>query len=48
MPRFLHQIRRTLEDHDGLDMLDSFMSTIMDDKTQFDGVTPYTVHDHFN
>lgn len=46
--RFLHQVWSTLKDHDGLDMLDSFMPTVMDDKTQFDGVTPYTVRDHFN
>lgn len=29
-------------------MLDSFVPTVMEDKTLFDGVTPYTVRDHFN
>jgi hypothetical protein len=48
MSRFLHQVRTTLGIHDGLDMLDSFVPTVMDDKTRFDGVTPYTVRDHFN
>lgn len=39
MSRFHHQTRRILEVFNGLDMLDSFVPTVMDDKTRFDGVT---------
>ncbi|KAJ9300175.1 hypothetical protein DTO271G3_2292 [Paecilomyces variotii] len=48
MSRFLHQVRRNLKNHDGLDMFDSFVPTVMDDKMRFDGVTPDVVRDHFN
>ncbi|GLA07877.1 hypothetical protein AnigIFM60653_009116 [Aspergillus niger] len=48
MSRFLRQVRTSLESYDGLDLLDSFRPTVMDDKTQFSGVTPETVRDHFN
>jgi hypothetical protein len=46
MRRFLFHVRRTLEDYDGLNMLDSFMpTTVIDDKPRFDGVTPAIVRD---
>ncbi|KAJ5123981.1 uncharacterized protein N7515_007806 [Penicillium bovifimosum] len=48
MRRFLYHVRDTLEYYDGLDMLDSFVPTVMDDKTRFDGVTPSIVRDYFN
>ena len=48
MSRVLYQVRSRLEPLDGLDMLDSFVPTVMDNKTLFDGVTPYSVRDHFN
>lgn len=48
LSRFLHKVRTSLESCDGLDLLDSFRPTVMDDKTQFDGVTPNSVRDHFN
>ncbi|GKZ36876.1 hypothetical protein AbraIFM66950_008109 [Aspergillus brasiliensis] len=48
MSRFLYQVRKSLESHDGLDLLDSFRPTVMDDKTQFDGLTPDSVRAHFN
>lgn len=48
MRRFLYHARETLEYYDGLDMLDSFVPTVMDDKTRFDGVTPSIVRDYFN
>lgn len=48
MRRFLYHVRETLEYYDGLDMLDSFMPTVMDNKTRFDGVTPSIVRDYFN
>lgn len=48
MRRFLYHVRDTLEYYDGLDMLDSFVPTVMDDKARFDGVTPAIVRDYFN
>jgi len=48
MRRFLYHVRETLEYYDGLDMLDLFVPTVMDDKTRFDGVTPSIVRDYFN
>ncbi|GCB20113.1 hypothetical protein AAWM_02998 [Aspergillus awamori] len=48
MSRFLHLVRTSLESYDGLDLLDSFRPTVMDDKTQFSGATPDSVRDHFN
>ncbi|KAF7136733.1 hypothetical protein CNMCM5793_006051 [Aspergillus hiratsukae] len=48
MRRFLHHVRDTLEYYDGLDMLDSFVPTVMDDKTRLDGATASIVRDYFN
>lgn len=48
MRRFLYHARETLEYYDGLVMLDSFVPTVMDDKTRLDGVTPSIVRDYFN
>jgi hypothetical protein len=48
MRRFPHHVRVTLETYDGLDMLDSFVPTVMDDKARFDGATPSMVRDYFN
>ncbi|RAL08483.1 uncharacterized protein BO97DRAFT_408310 [Aspergillus homomorphus CBS 101889] len=47
MSRFRHQVRSELESHDGLDLLDSFALTVVDDR-RFDGATPDTVRTHFN
>lgn len=48
MRRFLGRVGKTLEYNDGLDILDSFVPTVMDDKKRFDGVTPAIVRDYFN
>lgn len=48
MRRFLSHVRQTLEIHDGLDMLDSFVPTVIDDKKRLDGVPPSIVRDYFN
>ncbi|RAO70265.1 uncharacterized protein BHQ10_006277 [Talaromyces amestolkiae] len=48
MRRFLYHVNHTLEYADGLDLLDYFKPTVMDDKTRFDGVSPAIVRDYFN
>ncbi|PCG89192.1 Hypothetical protein PENO1_106090 [Penicillium occitanis (nom. inval.)] len=48
MRRLLFHVHQTLEYSDSLDLLDSFMPTVMDDKTRFDGVSPAIVRDYFN
>ncbi|PYH80262.1 hypothetical protein BO82DRAFT_384515 [Aspergillus uvarum CBS 121591] len=49
MSRLLYKVRSPLEEYyDGLDILDSFRPTVMDDRTRFDGATPDNIRDHFN
>ncbi|RAK81188.1 uncharacterized protein BO72DRAFT_444735 [Aspergillus fijiensis CBS 313.89] len=49
MSRLLYQVRSPLEEYyDGLDILDSFRPTVMDDPTRFDGATPDAIREHFN
>lgn len=48
MRRFHFHIRQILEYLNGLDILDSFVPTVMDDKTRFDGINPAIVPDYFN
>ncbi|PYI36130.1 hypothetical protein BP00DRAFT_421872 [Aspergillus indologenus CBS 114.80] len=49
MSRLLYKVRSPLEEYyDGLDMLDSFRPTVMDDRMRFDGATPDHIRDYFN
>ncbi|PYH65796.1 uncharacterized protein BO88DRAFT_418433 [Aspergillus vadensis CBS 113365] len=48
LSRSLHKVRTSLESYHGLELLDSFRPPIIDDKTQFDGVTPDNLRDQFN
>lgn len=48
MRRLLFHVNHTLEYADGLDLLDYFKPTVMDDKRRFDGVSPAIVRDYFN
>ncbi|KAJ5150890.1 uncharacterized protein N7482_010142 [Penicillium canariense] len=47
MRRLLYHVRETLYCNDGLDMLDSFVPTVVDDKRRFDGVPASIVRDYF-
>jgi hypothetical protein len=47
MRRFLGHVRKILEYNDCLDMLDSFVPTVIDDKKWFNSVTPAIVRDYF-
>ncbi|RAH81634.1 hypothetical protein BO86DRAFT_389384 [Aspergillus japonicus CBS 114.51] len=49
MSRLLYRLRSRLEHYyDGLDMLDSFQLTVMDDKARFDGANPDAIRGHFD
>ena len=43
--RFLYHVRQTLEYHGGLDMIDSFVPIVIEDKKRFDGGIPSIVRD---
>lgn len=47
MSRFLWHVKAILEDYNGLDLLDSFAPTVLEDKSLFDGATTSVVREYF-
>lgn len=47
MARLRYRIRNTLEFYNGLDMMDSLLLTVFDDKSLFDDASTMSVREHF-
>lgn len=47
MARFLSAVPEYLEFYSGLDLLDTFTPTVLEDPS-FEGATVATLHEHFN